>query len=150
MKFFLAMITFLFGTVAFADNDILLPDMIGRWSGGGRQIMTWCNQQTIDITLNILSDGRVEGRFGDAMLRSGSIDKNNFFLRLLGNSEYIINADLDGPIVASEKIRRESIKILLNFKDGKLAGSFHTAGSEKSGGKETMSMSGIDVKLEKS
>jgi hypothetical protein len=51
-------------------------------------------------------------------------------------------------IIKKEKIRRESIRVFLDFENPFFVGGFHTSGS-KFGGKEKMILSGTNVKLVK-
>ena len=122
------------------------PQLIGEWQGDGRIIVTWCKQKQLPIHIFIRADRKVSGTVGDASITAGRIRKNNWFLTWLGNSEYVIEAKLDGPIVAAENIRRESIQLLLDTDGHLLEGGFHTSGSE-AGGKASMAMSGTAVML---
>ena len=65
---------------------------------------------------------------------------------MLGNCEYIIDADLSNFLIEKEEIKRESIRIFLDFKSPFFTGGFHTSGS-KFGGKEKMKFSGTNIKL---
>jgi len=122
--------------------------MIGEWKGECKIIVSWCEQDRLAFHLIIGSDGRVEGSIGDASIADGSVSKNSWFLARLGKPQYIIEATLDGSIVATEEIHRESITLLVDIDDAELEGGFRTSGS-KLGGKETMAMSGSSLRLTK-
>ncbi len=121
-------------------------DFVGSWFGNGKIIVAWCDQDQITLDLTIDAGGNVTGTVGDARLKKGKLSKRNFMMRLLKNRAFIIKADMEGDIVAAEKIHRESIAIFLEMKDGQINASFNTSGS-KTGGKDKMYMSAIDFTL---
>ena len=127
---------------------VSIEDFIGTWKGEGKIIVTWCEQKQLAIELQIDSDGNVSGKIGDAHIRHGKIRLNNIIYRWLGNKKYIINTKLLNYLIKKEKIKRDSIRIFLDFKKPFLTGGFHTSGS-KFGGKEKMIVSGNSVKLVK-
>jgi len=123
-------------------------NFIGTWKGEGRIIVAWCEQKKISFEVQIDTDGNVSGKIGDAHIRHGNLRLNNIIYRWLGNREYIIDAELSNYLIEKEKIRRESIRIFLDYKESSFTGGFHTSGS-KFGGKEKMVLSGSRVKLVK-
>ena len=116
-------------------------DFIGTWKGEGKIIVAWCEQKQLSFELHIDMDGNVTGEIGNAHIRHGKIKLNNIIYRWLKNREYIINAELSNYLIEKEKIKRESIRIFLDFKKPFFIGGFHTSGS-KFGGKEKMILSG--------
>ena len=100
--------------------------------------------QKFQIDMN----GNVLGKIGDAQILHGKIRLNNIVYRWLGNRKYIIVAKLTNYLIKKEKIRRESIRVFLDFENPLFVGGFHTSGS-KFGGKEKMILSGTNVKLVK-
>jgi hypothetical protein len=122
--------------------------LAGAWKGEGRIIVSWCEQKQLSFGLQIDKDGNVSGTIGDAHIRHGKIELNNFIYRWMGNREYIIDVELSDYLIEKEKITRKSIRIFLDHKKPVLTGGFHTSGS-KFGGKETMVLSGIILKLVK-
>ncbi len=108
--------------------------------------MNWCDRESLWFSLSIDRDGQVAGEVGDATVVSGQVRRNNWFVILLGNPEYIIEAELEDPIVEAESIARESIRLIVDLEDGRLAGGFRTNGT-KFGGRESMTMTGVDVDL---
>jgi hypothetical protein len=95
-------------------------------------------------------DGTVSGKVGDAILKNGKIIRGRGrILRMLNwGNEYIVKAELQGPIVAAESISRKSISMPLNFRGDSFVGGIHTSGS-KSGGKAKMMLSASSLKLHK-
>ena len=120
----------------------------GRLVGKGRVIVTWCKQGSISFDLTIEKDGTVSGKVGDATIKNGRLRKRSFLMRWLGNREYAIWADLDGFIVEAEHIRRKSIILMLDFKDGRIKGAMNTSGSQF-GGKNKMFMTVVDITLKR-
>ena len=127
---------------------VSIEDFIGTWKGEGKIIVTWCEQKQLAFEFQIDSDGNVSGKIGNAHIRHGKIRLNNIFYRWLGNKKYIIDTKLSNCLIEKEKIKRESIRIFLDFQKPFLTGGFHTSGS-KFGGKEKMIVSGNSVKLVK-
>ncbi|MBT5539891.1 MAG: hypothetical protein HOK29_13255 [Candidatus Marinimicrobia bacterium] len=129
-------------------QNIVKNRFSGYWKGEGRIIVAWSEKKTITFDLQIHENGNVTGAVGDAIITQGRIQLNNKILIWLGNKEYIIDADLKHFLNKSEKIKRESIRLFLDFKRPFLTGGFHSSGS-KFGGKEKMVLSGTDIKLTK-
>lgn len=134
--------------LAFNILAISKQDFIGTWKGEGRIIVAWCEQRQLSFELQLDMNGNVLGKIGDAQILHGKIRLNNIVYRWLGNRKYIIDAKLTGFLIEKEKIRRESIRVFLDFENPFLVGGFHTSGS-KFGGKEKMIFSGTNVKLVK-
>ena len=113
--------------------------MVGRWEGRAEVAVNWCKATELPLTLTIGEDGAVTGKVGDAALANGHVFPNPGRARqgLTLQTSYVIEANLDGPLVAAEGIKRDEICIPVEVdKDGKLTGAFLTSGSEY-GGKET-------------
>jgi hypothetical protein len=123
-------------------------EIVGTWEGEGRVIVAWCEQKQLSFELQIDIDGSVTGKIGDAQILHGKMKLNNIIYRWLGNRKYIIDAKLMSYIVFKEKIKRESIRVFLDFENPFFVGGFHTSGS-KFGGKEKMILSGRSLKLVK-
>ena len=121
-------------------------DFTGTWNGEGKIIVSWCEQKQLSFELQIGMDGNVSGEIGNAHIRHGEIKLNNIIYRWLGNKKFIIDAELSNFLIEKEKIKRDSIRIFLNFERPFLEGGFHTSGS-KFGGKEKMILSGSGLKL---
>ena len=136
------------GVKALNRWPISKEDFTGTWKGEGKIIVTWCEQKQLSFELHIDMNANVSGEIGNAHIRHGKIRLNNIIYRWLGNREYIIDAKLSNCIIEKEKIKRESIRLFLDFKKPFFTGGFHTSGS-KFGGKEKMVLSGSKVKLVK-
>jgi len=120
--------------------------LAGTWEGRSRIIVSWCEQDSLSFALAVSEDGTVKGRVGDATTTEGQACRNSWFIVLLGNPDFIIEAELEGPIVEAEDITRESIKLIIDIEDDRLVGGFHTSGT-KFGGPESMIMTGVDLEL---
>ncbi len=133
-----------------AQNKLAISneDFTGIWKGEGRIIVAWCEQKQLSFELQIDMNGDVSGKIGNAQIRHGRIRLNNIIYRWLGNRKYIIDAKLTNYLVEKEKIKRESIRIFLDYEKPFWVGGFHTSGS-KFGGKEEMIVSGTGLKLVK-
>ena len=132
-----------FNTLAISNEDF-----IGTWKGEGRIIVAWCQKKQLSFEFQIDINKNVLGKIGDAQILNGKIRLNNIVYRWLGNRKYIIDAKLTNYLIKKEKIRRESIRVFLDFENPFFVGGFHTSGS-KFGGKEKMILSGTNVKLVK-
>jgi len=154
---YLVVITFIFGSSSVSVDKITPQlEMIGHWEGTGRIIVAWCEADSLVFSLEMFQDGSVEGTVGDATLSHGYIKMNAWLNRWFGNPEYLIGGYLDGPIVASEDIYRESLHwLMVDLIDGELRGGFHTSGSKgnsfgnEKDRKKSMKMSGVEVVLKK-
>jgi len=140
-----------------AKNGIIPPsEFIGTWEGKGKIIVSWCQQDSLLFSLQIHSDGVVDGKVGDAQLINGFLRKNNWVIRKLGNPEYLIGGDLQDSLIAAEEINRKSLHYLMvDFEEGKLVGGCHTSGNwghpfrNKEKLKKSMVMTCVDVALRK-
>jgi beta-lactamase regulating signal transducer with metallopeptidase domain len=131
-----------------ADNLVFPAELVGRWEGTCEPVVTWCKQESIAIAVEIHSDGNVVGTIGDAAIENGHAKRNAPLGVLLGNPRYIVVADLDGPLVESEKIERASGSLLFGFEDGQLVGEFNSSGTHF-GGRKSMWMKCVDMALSK-
>ncbi len=123
--------------------------LLGRWTGAGAIIVNWCAQDSLPVNIVIHKDGTVSGKIGDATITDGQFRLNSRVLRFLGNSTYLIEADLSGALIAKENIERKHITLFLDFKNGRLSGGFHSSGG-KGGDKASMKLSGSGLALVRS
>jgi hypothetical protein len=107
--------------------------MVGNWEGQADIAVNWCKAKELPIALTINRDGSVAGHVGDAALKDARIYPNpgrppkGFTLQ----TKYVIEADLEGPLVAAEGIQRSDICIPVQVTDdGTLEGAFMTSGKE--------------------
>jgi hypothetical protein len=124
------------------------PAMIGTWSGDGQIVVNWTHQRSIHVQLVILADGAVGGRVGDAKLTNGRVARNRGAIgRLLHiKTDYIVSGELHGPVIASEHIQRDRVKIPLNWNGSVFSGGLHTSGSAF-GGADRMALSAFHLRL---
>jgi hypothetical protein len=118
--------------------------MVGHWEGKAEVAVNWCNAKELAVSVTIAADGSVTGKVGDATLKGGHIYPNpgKQPTGMMLPTNYVIQAGLDGPLVAAEKITREEICIPVEVNnDGQLAGAFLTSGTEI-GSKEEKVFSG--------
>jgi len=120
--------------------------MVGHWDGKAEVAVNWCNAKELAVSLTINGDGTVTGKVGDAALKEGRIYPNpgkppkGFTLQ----TKYVVEADLDGPLVAAEAIKRDTICIPVEVNaDGRLAGAFLTSGKENGGKDEKILSAGL-------
>ena len=125
-------------------------ELTGQWLGNTHVIVQWSQTKTIPVNLNISSDGSVTGKVGNAQLVGAKLisGRNNLMRSIDWGRDYIVKADLDGNIVAAEKIHRDRINIIFDLVDGKLVGGTHTSGLWI-GGKNSMVFSTTNLILEK-
>jgi hypothetical protein len=131
-----------------AEDDTSFPPkkILGTWEGDANVTSEWVNQKTLHVAISITSDTHVVGTVGDAKLVDGLVERGvGPIARALGLKRfYVVTADLDGPLIAAEGIKRDSVFIELDVKDSQLIGEIRTNGS-KSGGKmvETFTAEGL-------
>ncbi len=68
--------------------------MVGHWEGSARIIVSWCQQQNLQVAVDIAADGSVAGKVGDATLTKGRLKRNRGRLgrKLNLKTYYIIEA----------------------------------------------------------
>jgi hypothetical protein len=120
--------------------------MVGAWEGDCNPVVSWCQQERLDIYLEIAEDGGLTGTVGDATIPSGQLRQNDPLALAFGNPYYFSPVDLEGPLVEAEEITRDSGSFLFDFEGGQLVGDFDTSGAHV-GDKDTMWMKCIDMTL---
>jgi hypothetical protein len=124
------------------------PAMIGTWSGDGQIVVNWTDQRSIHVRLVIVADGSVSGGVGDAQLTSARIARNRGaigrFLHI--KTDYIVSGELRGPVIASEHIQRDGVKMPLNWNGSEFTGALHTSGSAF-GGADRMVFTAFHLRL---
>jgi len=115
-----------------ASAQVATPSLIGRWGGVADIVVDWTEQRTLAINIVIGADDQVTGSVGDAKLVRGRLQRNRGWLAraLRIKTDYIIEADLDGPIIRAENVQREAIQIPFNWRDGRLVGSVNSSGDK--------------------
>lgn len=123
-----------------ASAQVATPAVIGRWSGVADIAVNWTKQRTVPINVVIGANDQVTGTIGDATLARGRLLRNRGWLgRVMQiKTEYIIEADLDGPIIRAENVQRQMIQIPLDVREGRLVGSVNTSGDKLGDGASTI------------
>jgi hypothetical protein len=116
--------------------------LAGEWEGEAEIVVSWTAQRTLAVRLVVDTAGHVHGRVGDAELVDGRLRPNRgAVLRALGwKSDHIVTGRLRGPILATEGVVREGVRIPFDVVGGCLVGGVHTTGA-KAGGRERMMLS---------
>jgi hypothetical protein len=115
--------------------QVTTPPMIGRWRGEAQVFVNWTKARTIPIDITIADHDRVIGRIGDATLVDGVLTRNRGWLgRALDmKTDYIVDAGLEGPLLAAENVVRKSARMPMNFRAGQWVGSVHSSGTATGG-----------------
>ena len=110
-------------------QKVQLP-MVGVWQGEGTVVVPWVRQRKIPVTLAIMANDSVAGTVGDATLLGGWFTNRDPGSRggFRWNTDYIIIAGLEGPIVRAEGIWRPTVSIPLNWTGAEFVGGFATSG----------------------
>ncbi len=116
--------------------------LIGTWKGQATPVVAWVRADRISIELTIRPDGTVAGHVGDAQISESHIiaGRGNVRASMGWGRDYIVQANLAGPIIESERIHRDAINIIFDHHGSELQGGFHTSGS-KFGGRDDMRLS---------
>jgi hypothetical protein len=120
--------------------------MVGQWEGKADIAVNWCSAKQLGVSLAINQNGSVVGKVGDATLKEAYIYPNPGRppKGLMIQTKYVIEAGLEGPLVAAEGIQRPDICIPVEVtRDGRLAGAFMTSGSETGEISERMFSGGL-------
>jgi len=106
------------------------PPMLGVWQGEGVVVVPWVHQRKIPVTLAIMANDSVSGTVGDAKLVGGWFTTRDPGSRVgyRWNTDYIIIANLDGPVIRAEGIWRPAVYIPLNWNGADFVGGFATSG----------------------
>ena len=83
----------------------------GEWRGHLAIGVTWTKARSLSASLRISSDGAVSGNIGDATITTGRIYRKCWFKRQILRHEDapLISVRLDGPLIAAENIRRDTM-----------------------------------------
>lgn len=112
--------------------QVATPVMVGRWKGEAQIAVDWTKARTLVVDIRIASDDRVTGTVGDATLVDGRLMRNRGpIARALGWSrDYIIAGALEGPVIAAEGVKRDGVKMPLNWIEGRFEGGVSTSGTK--------------------
>jgi hypothetical protein len=115
-----------------SSAQVATPSVTGRWGGVADIVVNWTKQRTLPINIVISANDQVTGSLGDATLVKGRLLRNRGRLAraLQIKTDYIIEAELDGPIVRAENVQREMVQMPFNERDGRLVGSMNSSGNK--------------------
>ena len=132
-----------------ADTQTSLPpEMTGHFTGVATIVVNWTMQRQLLVDVFIRQDGTVEGMVGDAAIRDGRLRRNRGRIGRALNlaTDWIVVGRLEGDVIAAERIRRDGVKIPLDFVASQYRGGVNTSGS-KIGGKSTMVLAATNLRL---
>ena len=132
-----------------AEDDSIAKPFAGRWEGSARIAANWCKQRQLTVAIDIHPDGSVTGKIGDATLANARFGSNRGGLGRALNlfSDYIVRGDLNGPIVAADKITRAGVTIPLDVNGNDLVGAVHSSGSKATATVEDRRLTAVSLKL---
>jgi hypothetical protein len=112
--------------------QVAKASVIGRWGGVADIVVNWTKQRTLPINIVIGANDQVTGSVGDATLVKGRLLRNRGAVAraLQIKTDYVIEAELDGPIIRAENVQREMVQMPFNERDGRLAGSLNSSGQK--------------------
>lgn len=115
---------------ALGIGQVAKPPMVGRWRGEGAVVGAWPRQRRLSVDITIFANDSVAGTVGDATLAEGWFTTRDPGSRvgMRWNTDYIIIAHLNGPVIRAEGVQRPSVRIPLNWKDDRFVGGLMTAG----------------------
>jgi hypothetical protein len=125
------------------------PGLAGRWTGSATIVVNWTRLKQLPVKLDIAEDGSVTGTVGDASLVNGRLRSSRGALqRSLGwGRDYRIHGQLQGDLIAAEKIRRDAVDVVFDQMDElTLVGGLTSSGTEF-GGKESMKLAAGNMRL---
>jgi hypothetical protein len=127
---------------------IITPAMSGCWTGEAEIVVNWTRARVLPVRIEVLQDGRVSGRVGDATLQHGRLEANRGALgrALHVKTDWIVRAALSGNIIDADGIRREDVMMPLNWVGDHFEGGVNTSGSHF-GGKDSMWLAARDLRL---
>lgn len=104
--------------------------LVGRWFGHAELSVAWTVQRALDVQLDIQPDGSVSGTIGDALLTDAHVYSDSRVARSLRlGREFAIEGRLAGPMIRSERIQRERVRLSLDRVIERMVGELQTSGS---------------------
>jgi hypothetical protein len=124
-----------------ANAQVVRPEMVGKCSGTADIFVNWTKARTLPVEIVLTADDRVTGKIGDAVIANGRFRSNRGWLgrALRIKTDWLIDARLEGPIIAAEGIARDELMMPLNWNGSRFEGGVATSGS-KIGNRETMTL----------
>lgn len=126
-------LTVAMGSVASAQ--VVRPYMAGHWKGEAQIFVDWTKAKTLTVDIVIGRDDRVTGMIGDARLVDARFASNRGWIarQLRRKTDYIIEGQLDGAVIAAEHIRRDRVMLPLDWNEDRFEGGVNTSGTEFGG-----------------
>jgi len=119
---------------------LLLPVAVAQAQAPAALVATWEGEARIAnaplgacrpmVRLTIAADGTVQGMVGEARLVRGRLRPNRGALGRWFHmkTDWVVDADLDGPLLSVESVTRERIRIPFDLEELELHGGFHASG----------------------
>ena len=108
------------------------PDsaMIGSWTGSADITVPWTTQRQLVIAIDIQPDGAVVGTIGDAQLVGAHFFTESRVARALHLARrYAIEGGLSSSIIRHEGVRRDRVRMSLDWAPQRLTGELQTNGA---------------------
>jgi hypothetical protein len=102
----------------------------GHWTGQTRIIVTFVENKTLALDLAIAPDGTVTGQVGDARVRRGLFREHTLLEKAFGNRGYVLWVELDGDLVAAERLHRDGAWVIVRTEGGRLVGGLNSFGDK--------------------
>ena len=125
----LALVTSIALPVA-GPGQVVIPLMVGRWEGDAQMVVNWTRQRTLGVSIAIFANDSVAGTVGDARLVNARFLKSPGSLpgELRWKTDYVIEANLEGPIIRAENIYRTTVRMPLSWIGDGFRGGINTSG----------------------
>lgn len=104
--------------------------LVATWEGDARIVNSALDACRPGMRITIDADGTVQGMVGEARLVRGRLRRDRGALGRFFHvkSDWVIDAGLDGPILSSESVRRERIRIPFDVEEFELRGALRAEG----------------------
>lgn len=142
-------VALLMASTTYAGDDPVAKPFAGHWEGSAQIAANWCKQRQLAVAIDIHPDGSVTGKVGDATLAKARFSSNRGWLGRALNlfSDYIVRGDLNGPIVAADRITRAGVTIPLDVDGGSFVGAVHSSGSKAASAIEDRRLTALSLEL---
>jgi len=149
IKYVPRVVALLMASTIYAEDDPIAKPFAGHWEGSAQIAANWCKQRQLAVAIDIHPDGSVTGKIGDATLANARFSSNRGWLGRALNlfSDYIVRGDLNGPIVAADRITRAGVTIPLDVDGDSFVGAVHSSGSKATAAIEDRRLTALSLKL---
>jgi hypothetical protein len=127
-------------------------NLAGAWVGESKPIVLWARAKTIPIAIVVQPNGEVSGKWGDATIVGGKVEKRGFVGSWFWPEErgFLAKVRLRGNIIDAEQIRRDYAYIIFQkYEDGEWRKAGVNSSGSNIGGKNTMILSTTGLVLRK-